>query len=197
MVITETMVWAHLPKAAGTATQEMFDAAPGFVRFADPVDSNAKHDAFWVREDELDGKLLAMNIRRLPSWVLSAANHKAESGLWPDFEPLPMPSVEEMIEGTAPDDMLRWMTDGPRLSIDRWLRAEHLKEDVRALLSELGVLTPEVDEAVGAVPWVGKPYDHDVDRVFTPDQIERMYEVNPGWAAAERAAYGDLHRPGA
>ncbi|MFN8112836.1 MAG: hypothetical protein U0R51_06520 [Solirubrobacterales bacterium] len=197
MIIGERFAWAHLPKAAGTATQAMFEAVPGLIDYADPVDSNSKHDAFWVREDELAGKLLAMNLRRLPSWVLSAANHKAMSGLWPDFEPLPMPTVEEMVESTDPDDLLRWMTDGPRMPVDRWLRAEHLQEDVLGLLGELGVLTPAAREAVVAVPWVGKAYDHDVDRAFTAEQIARMYEVNPSWTAAERAAYGDLHQPSA
>ena len=95
----------------------MLEAVPGLVEYADPTDSNDKHDAFWVREEQIAGKLLTMNIRRLPSWVLSAAHHKAISGLWPDFEPLPMPSVGEMVESTDPDDMLRWMTDGPAADV--------------------------------------------------------------------------------
>ena len=194
MVIAKRFAWAHLPKAGGNATQSMLAAVPGLVRYADPTDSNAKHDAFWQREDAIAGKLLAMNIRRLPSWVLSAAHQKADSGLWPDFEPLPMPSVDEMVESTDPDDMLRWMTDGPRLKVDRWLRTEHLVEDVRSLLDEVGELSREARIAVDAVPWVGKPYDHDVTRTFSAAEVARMYERNPGWAEAERAAYGEIAR---
>jgi hypothetical protein len=193
MITGKRFAWAHLPKAGGTATQAMLEAVPGLVEYADPTDSNDKHDAFWVREEQIAGKILSMNIRRLPSWILSAAHHKATSGLWPDFEPQPMPTAEEMAENTGPDNMLRWMTDGPRLTVDRWLRTEHLQEDVLALLEEIGELTPEARSSVAAVPWVGKPYDHDVERAFTRAQVVRMYELNPGWEAAERDAYGDIH----
>lgn len=108
MVIGERLAWAHLPKAAGTATQAMLEAVPGLVHQADPVDSNDKHDTFWRHEDAIAGKLRVMNIRRPAARVLSAAHHKAESGLWPDSEPLPMPTVAEMVESTDPDDLLRW-----------------------------------------------------------------------------------------
>jgi hypothetical protein len=193
MIIGKRFAWAHLPKAGGTATQAMLEAVPGLVEYADPTDSNDKHDAFWVKEDRAAGKLLTMNIRRLPSWILSAANHRATSGLWPDFEPLPMPSAEWMAENRAPDDMLRWMTDGPRLTVDRWLRTEHLQDDVLALLAEIGELTAGARRAVCSVPWIGRAYDHDVSAAFTREQVVRMYEVNPGWAAAECDAYGDIH----
>src|SRR5215213_12041801 len=163
MIIGRRFAWAHLPKAAGTATQAMLEAVPDLVEYADPTDSNDKHDAFWIREEQIAGKLLSMNIRRLPSWILSAAHHTAISGLWPDFEPQPMPTAEEMVETTDPDDMLRWMTDGPRLTVDRWLRTEHLHEDVLTLLDEIGELIPEARTAIDEVPWVGKPYDHDLE----------------------------------
>lgn len=193
MVITEKFAWAHLPKAAGTATQAMFMAVPGLVIYAAPIDSNDKHDAFWQHEEAIEGKLRVMNIRRLPSFVLSNAHHKAVSGLWPDFKPLPMPSVEEMVENRGPDDMLRWMTDGPRLPVERWLRTENLTDDVLELVDEVGALSRKARKAVASVPWVGKPYDHKVTTAFGPDDVRRMYERNPGWAEVERAVYGEIH----
>ena len=193
MVITDTMVWAHLPKAAGTATQEMFNAVPGLVLYQAPIDSNDKHDSFWAHGEAIEGKLRSMNIRRLPSWVLSTAHHKAVSGVWPDYTPLPMPSVEEMVSSGEPDDVLRWMTDG--VPVDRWLRMESLSADVESLLIKLGTPGPVAGAAVSAVPWVGKQYDHKVTNTFTAEQIARMYERNPGWAAAERNAYGELLEP--
>jgi hypothetical protein len=190
MVITERFAWAHLPKAAGDATTKMFAAVPGLVRYQAPIDSNEKHNGFWVHADAIEGKLRVMNIRRLPSWILSSAHHKATSGLHPDYRPLPMPSVEEMAEETDPDHLLRWMT-GPDLPVERWLRAESLAADVEQLLRDVGVDPGEAHAAVESVPWVGNPYDHDVARTFTSEQISRMYEHNPGWAAAELEAYGD------
>lgn len=193
MVITDTMAWAHLPKAAGTATQEMLTGVPGLVLYQAPIDSNDKHDSFRAHREAVEGKLRAMNIRRLPSWVLSTAHHKAVSGIWPEFEPLPMPTVEEMVESTEPDEFLQWMTDDA--PVDRWLRTEFLSEDVEALLLELGVPERRAKAAVEAVPWVGKPYDHKVTNTFSAEQIARMYERNPDWAAAEREAYGGLMAP--
>lgn len=193
MVVAEQFAWAHLPKTGGTAAQAMFCAVPDLVLRASPTDSNDKHDAFWQHEDEIDGKLRVMTIRRLPSWMLSAAHHKASSGLWPDFEPLPMPSVEEMVANTGPDDMLRWMTDADRLSVDRWLRTECLAEDVAALLDDLGLLDDAARRAIAAVPFVAKAYDHDPANTFTPANMRRIYETNPGWAAIEERVYGDVH----
>ena len=92
MVITEQFAWAHLPKAAGSATQDMLEAVPGLVLWAQPQDTNDKHDPFWRHEEAVAGKLLVMNIRRLPSWILSMAHHKATAGIWPDYEPQPMPT---------------------------------------------------------------------------------------------------------
>ena len=191
MVITEKFAWAHLPKAAGDATRSMFASVPGLVTFQAPSESNEKHNGYWVHEREIGDRLRVMNIRRLPSWILSAAHHKAASGLHPDYTPLPMPSVDEMTEDTDPDDLLRWMT-GPHLPVQRWLRAENLGEDVEALLRDVGVDPDVARRAIESVPWVGNDYEHDVSQVFGSEQIARMYELNPGWAAAERAAYGNV-----
>jgi hypothetical protein len=76
----------------------MFESVPGLVVFADPTDSNDKHLAFSNRRELVGGKLLVMNIRRLPAWILSASHHKARAGIHPEYRPLPMPSPEEMAE---------------------------------------------------------------------------------------------------
>jgi hypothetical protein len=191
MVITERFAWAHLPKTAGDATAKMFAAVPGLVLYQAPLDSNEKHDGFWVHADAIEGKLRVMNIRRLPSWILSIAHHKAISGIHPDYEPLPMASVEEMAEDTDPDNVLRWTT-GPDHPVQRWLRAENIADDVEQLLLDVGVGARKARRAVSSVPWVGNTYEHDISRIFTAEQIDGMYERNPDWAAAEREAYGDV-----
>jgi hypothetical protein len=181
-----------MPKTAGDATCSMLCAVPGLVVLSDPLDSNEKHATFWEREDEVGGKLLAMNIRRLPAWALSAAHHRAAHGLHDDPGPQPLASADEMAESTDPDDMMRWMTDGVRFPVAVWLRAEHLEEDVLGLLERLGARSPEAEAAVRGVGRVNTQiYERDLDRWFTAAQLRRMYERNPGWTAVERAAYGD------
>lgn len=193
MVIARRFAWAHLPKTAGDATLAMFEAVSGLVQFADPVDSNDKHMPFFGREREITGKLLVMNIRRLPDWVLSGAQHKARHGVFPDYLPEPLESWEEITGRTDADDLLRWMTDHGRFEVARWLRAECLTEDVLALLEDLGELNPE---ARGAVMGVGRvnvgDYPRDTDLGMSADQLARLYRLNPVWASVERRVYGGL-----
>jgi hypothetical protein len=193
MVIAEKFAWAHLAKTAGDATAEMFAAVPGLVRSADPPDSNDKHMPFFGREQQLDGKLLVMNIRRLPAWTVSGAHHQSVHGVYPDYRPLPLESADQMSSKTDADDLLRWMTDHGRFAVDRWFRAEVLEHDVLALLGELGVLSDDVRARVLAVGHINVgSYDHAGEDVFTADQIERMYALNPEWAAIERTVYGSV-----
>jgi hypothetical protein len=169
----------------------MFAAVPGLVRFADPPQSNDKHLPFFAREAEIEGKLLVMNIRRLPAWTLSAAHHRAAYGVHPEYRPLALQTPDEMTSTTDADDLLRWMTDHGRFRVERWLRAEVLESDVLGLLGELQVLSWRVRRRVRAVGRVNAgSYDRDASP-FTEAQIRRCYELNPGWAEIERAVYGD------
>lgn len=193
MVIGRRFAWAHLPKTAGDATLAMFQAVPDLVEFADPADSNDKHMPFFGREREVTGKLLVMNIRRLPDWVLSGAQHKARHGVFPDYRPEPLESWEEITSRTDPDDLLRWMTDHGRFRVQRWLRAEHIQEDVLALLDELGELQEDTRQAVAAVGRVNEgDYRHDLVREVTSAQLARLYQLNPVWTDIERRVYGQL-----
>jgi hypothetical protein len=193
VVIGERFAWAHLPKTGGDATHAMLAAVPGLVRFADPLDSNDKHMPFFGRADEVAGKLLVMNIRRLPAWTLSGAHHKSAHGVHPDYRPQPLQTPDEIASTTDADDLLRWMTDHGRFEVGRWLRAEALEDDLLALLSELGVQTPEVRRRVLAVGRVNEgSYERDLADGFSAEQIRRMYELNPTWAGIERRLYGEL-----
>ena len=191
MVIGRRFAWAHLPKTAGDATASMLRAVPGLVEFADPRDSEDKHLPFFARERELAGKLLVMNIRRLPAWALSGAQHKARHGTYPTYLPSPLESFDEMTSRTDADDLLRWMTDHGRLRVARWLRTEHLEEDVIALLDELGELTPAAEPAVRAVGRVNAgAYPHELVDELTVGQVARLYTLNPVWTSIERRVYG-------
>jgi hypothetical protein len=171
----------------------MLEAVPGLVTFADPPDSNDKHLPFFAREAEVSGKLLAMNIRRLPAWMLSAAQHRARHGVHPEYRPLPLQTADELSQLTDPDDLLVWMTDHGRLAVARWLRTEALADDVLALMGELGVPEPVARRAVNSVGRVNQAaYDHRLSAFFSADQIATLYERNPGWAAVERRVYGEL-----
>jgi hypothetical protein len=193
VVIGRKFAWAHLPKTAGDATYSMFAAVPGLVTFADRLDSNDKHLPFFAREAEVEGKLLVMNIRRLPAWTLSAAHHRATHGVHPEYRPLALETPDEMTSKTDADDLLRWMTDHGRFRVARWLRAEALQADVLTLLTELGELTATARAGVTGVGRVNQgSYDRQLAGRFTQAQIDRLYELNPDWAEIERRVYGSL-----
>ena len=140
------------------------------------------------------GKLLVMGIRRLPAWALSDAHHRARHGVDPDYRPQPLPEADEIARTKDPDDMVRWMTDADRLPVRRWLRTEHLLEDMLALLGELGELTPDARRRVTAVA----PRNVGILRaargaLVHAEQLAALYEHNPTWARVERGA---LRRPG-
>ena len=192
-MLGERFAWAHLPKAGGDATRAMLCAVPGLVQFADPPDSNDKHMPFFGREREIAGKLLVMNIRRLPAWALSGAHHRAAHGEYPDYIAQPLQAPDEIAGSTDADDLLRWMTDHGRFEVDRWLRAESLADDLLALLAELGRDGPEVRQAVLSVGRVNEgDYDQGEANALTGEQVRRLYELNPTWAAIERRVYGSL-----
>lgn len=178
MVITEHFAWAHMGKTAGDATQQMFEAVPGLVEWAHSPDSKAKHDSFALHAAAVSGRLRVMNSRRLPAWILSRTHHMRVHGPWPDGRRHVMMTADEMAENANPDFALRRMSDGPRFPIQRWLRQEHLVDDVAALLERYGLLTEAAREGLAGVPFRAKGYDHDLRSTFTAEHVRRMYTLN-------------------
>jgi|GEM_PF-916927 hypothetical protein len=79
MVIADDFVWAHLPKTGGNSTSEMFHLV-GAADGIDDLRSPSKHESFEQRQANSGADLTVnrkriMNIRRLPHWLLSRAQH--------------------------------------------------------------------------------------------------------------------------
>jgi hypothetical protein len=193
MVIGREFAWAHLPKAAGTATLAMFELFPALIVCADPADSAGQHATFADRAARVEGKLLALNFRRLPAWVLSRAHQVALRGLEPDYRPAPMQSPHVLARSSLPDHRLALFTGGDTARVDRWLRVEQLADDFLALVGELHDVTESDRRLVHAVPQTNSiGYDHDIAHWFSPAQVRTMYEHNPVWAELEARLYGDV-----
>jgi hypothetical protein len=196
LVIGERFAWAHLPKTGGMATAELFRVFPELIVHGDFEEDNSKHTLFSEREEMVRGKTLAMNLRRLPFWVLSRAQHVSRWGVYPHYKPIPMANAAELAASDFPDDRLRLYADDGRFTIDRWIRMEHLVDDFLAFISEFTDVSQHRRDAVRAQPMVNAhDYDHDITSWFTADQIDQLYERNPKWAALERELYGSLYRP--
>ena len=192
MVVTKTFVWAHLPKTAGDMVATIFAQFPEIIEFADPLDAQAKHSFFSDRPDLVAGRRRILCIRRLPSWNLSYAHHKSHFGLHPDYLPLPMDTPEEMCVSTFPDHLLSAYVEGGEAWPDRWIRVEHVIDDVLSLLEEeqVKVSWRKRRRIRAMAPQNRKvPYDRAVSSWFAPEMIDRMYEHNPLWQQAEQLAY--------
>jgi len=195
MIIGKTFAWGHVPKTGGDATLARFRLFPELILHADASDTNDKHHPFHFRPEQTEGKQLVLNIRRLPAWNLSHALHEARAGLYPDYRPLPLATAEEIAERSLADHVLGDFTNLGRVSIDRWLRMEHLDEDVLAFVGELADVSEARRSAVLAIGSVNAyQYNRDFWRWFTPQQVARMYEHNPVWASIERRVYGGTLR---
>jgi hypothetical protein len=193
MVIGKTFAWGHLPKTGGDATAAMFGIFSDLVEHQDPPDSDAKHALFRDRREQIRGKRLLLNLRRLPSWVLSRAHHVNKRGLAPDYKPLAMDSPQQLAESSFPDYRLSTYTDEGKLEIERWFRMESLAEDFLGFVSELREVTDEERRQVLELGGVNEGfYDRELWHWFTEDQIETLYRTNPTWAAIEKRLYGDL-----
>lgn len=193
MVIGPGFAWAHLPRTAGTATLAMFELFPDLVEHADPADTRFQHATFADRAGRIEGRLLALNFRRLPAWVLSRAHRVALHGVEPDYVPAPMASPRELSRSTVPDERLAQFTGNGRFRIDRWLRVEQLGPDFLGLIGEFREPTPEERGRVLDMGLVNAiDYDHDVSHWFTAAQVRDMYGHNPRWAEVEQQLYGNL-----
>jgi hypothetical protein len=192
VVVTKTFVWAHLPKAAGNTVTTVFDLFPEIIEYADPIESRDKHAWFRDRPDLVAGRQRVLCIRRLPTWQLSYSVFKSRHGLKPDWKPLPMDSREHMITSRDGDRHLGPFVESGRVWPDRWIRVEHLVDDLLALLDEHADVTPKKRKEILAMKPknVGLNYERDLGAWFTDAMIGQMYDHNPLWQRAEELAYG-------
>lgn len=190
MVIGQQFVWGHLGKTGGDATLHLFRFFPELIVSADDAGTNAKHRAFTDSLEAIRGKVLALNIRRLPSWILSFAHHRAKCGLYPDYKSLPLMTTEEMTKCTEPDQLLSIFTGNGRLRIDRWLRMEYLKSDFLGFISEFTKVTPTQRMSVMQTGLINaSDYEHKLGHWFNAEQLKLMYASNPIWAEIEQRVY--------
>jgi hypothetical protein len=188
MVVGDRFAWGHLGKTAGDATLGLFQLFPELIVFADAPTENAKHTRFSGRRELVEGKVLALNIRRLPSWVVSfAIDRAAATGapLWP---------AEELAGTDLPDRKLHsWLDDGP--GVDHWLRVEHLADDFLTFISVFAPVTRtrRWHVRVQALRRVNAhKYDHRISRWLTRKQLAALYERNPLWKSIEQEMYSGI-----
>ena len=198
MVVTKTFVWAHLPKTAGDTVAKVFAMFPEIVEFADSTRKQVKHTPFRDRPDLVAGRQRVLCIRRLPSWQLSYSAHKSRNGLYAtNYRRLPMETPEDMVDSTAADGHLALYVEEGQAWPDRWIRVEHLVDDLFSLLEEHVEVTPRNREKIRAMKPQNADGKHDrsLSSWFSDEMIAHLYERNPLWRHAEGLAYSDSSAP--
>ncbi len=194
MVKADKFVWAHIPKTGGDSTVALFNQLSG--KALTFVEDNRKHDSF--RRQGVSGLARIANIRRLPLFVRSWASHYGQHAKWGQRNIDQPFTREQLLAG-----MLWWLepyTTRWRLvhldtviadyyeieSIDEWLRLENLFEDFQRIVGSY------VDvSAVRASHWENRGA-YKRTRWFSREEVARLYETCPRWAALEKRIYGTL-----
>ena len=137
--------------------------------------------------------MLALNIRRLPSWVLSREQHKARWGVHPDYVPVPMSSAEEVCERSFPDWRLSGFLQNGLYPVDFWLRVESLVEDFLGFADRFTDVDDERRQQIAAIGPVNQnEYEHDVWAWLTPETGGAALRGQPG---VEQRREARLRRP--
>ncbi|HNX68302.1 MAG TPA: hypothetical protein PLL75_00975 [Candidatus Omnitrophota bacterium] len=208
MFITERFCWGHLGKTGGDSTKAMFDLL-GLkdILLAHGKEDPDKHKFFSDHPDLCAGKPRILNIRRLPMWLVSRWNHLYRRD---HLQKIDRERITEGLVGmtgkASADQVLAPFLDS---GIDHWLRVEYLAEDfIKTLQKFISIpdsvkikireirLNRGADIALHAAKdFLGTGYvsaESVVLRCFSPQDIKRMYDQNPRWAAIERKVYGNL-----
>lgn len=197
MIITPKLAWVHLPKTAGTTTDQLFVASGLPLLWHDSQATPLKHlpPSLHPARTELPlvGRKLVANFRRLPHWLLSNHHHKLQHmGLNLDSAPMQRGLFwRDRDQQWLPAD---WWLD--RFGIDeRWilLRVEYLKSDFLTCL--------KCYEPIGRISRLRvrlvngrnrSSYSRSLKSWFSLSDLESIYNANPRWSELERQLYGDL-----
>jgi len=203
MIIGKHFLWLHFPKCAGTFTEQLlrkyFGDDPDIV--FDPIDPARViwHQKISRREletgDDLSGRAVICNFRRLPSWISSrVAYETARSG---KIVPAGMAAEGRFFESngaiSSADDYLRRYTER---EVSHWVRSEYIGEDFYRAFSEYLDVRSRVDPGEFRVK-INSTFRNSGGREWLGQAgLDRLYTANPGWAALEKELYGNLLTPG-
>lgn len=211
MIIADKFVWGHIPKTGGDAATQYFEV------FKEQLNIQFQHKTFqWFDKhkpfktrsiQELEGKLLLLNIRRLPNWLISmeyqslenkklkVGSMRADHGniLKKDWLFDDCRSGDELSQSTEGDDWIKGFTNNGELTIHHWLRMENLQADFLKFIYTLTDIPPAlVNEVKELNTEKSLTYDKNMEARFTPSQIKELYKNNPLWAELEKKYYSKV-----
>jgi hypothetical protein len=100
MILTDKFIWFHLGKTSGKATIRLFQYV--FNEIGEHYEQLKYHQILTSDDPRVKDKLLVSNIRQLPAWYLSYAQHRRV------IDNVPIPPTNCFIEG----DYKNWFYGG-------------------------------------------------------------------------------------
>jgi hypothetical protein len=193
MVIGDKFVWGHLGKTGGNSVKLMFDVLVQLNLEKDDLSDPKKHNYFDSREKALQqsfkNKKKIMNIRRLPSWILSFAHHRERHDNYPLQKDKLLQGMVREIQ--ADEEIIRWIKSAGG-SIDHWLRTEYLTEDFIDVISSFASITEQQMQQIRSIHKTRAYYNKKVRDWFTNDELKKIYGCCPVWSSLEEELYVGL-----
>ena len=197
MIITNQLCWFHLPKTAGTTTENLFKRSGIPILWNDDQSSPLKHLPLSEHPSKSELPLVSqhrvVNFRRLPFWLLSNIQHKKlMMNLSIDSSPMASGMFwREHDHEWLPAD---WWLE--RLRVDQeWslLRVDHLKHDFLRTVQLYEPLSFRSRLRVRFAKSLNRnSYERKLSNWFSSSDLKCMYSANPLWAELEVRAYGNL-----
>lgn len=192
MIIGDNFIVGHIPKTGGDAAHQYFSCLKSPTWVIDSTADPIKHQTFDQRGVFKDKYVLT--IRRLPTWARSFLIEIMTHPIKKDFGWKKSDTEKSFV---TPDRILSHVKADEILAkykpVTHWLRMEYLVEDILNFMRGIRDMTEEDERIVrGQVTKGQRLYNHDVFSFYTLDQIGRLYEANPKWAAVEKQIYGSL-----
>ena len=203
MVISDSLVWLHIPKTAGDSTLEMFKLLdcewPLMHEHKDPQKHSTLEQA---REWQPGSERLPViaNLRRLPELVLSYFHHMQRHGREEEFangRPFGELDFGEYLRYLLdhPDTQSHdWLLDhylGDR-EVDHWLRVADLAESFIGVIGAYHPISPRATQEIRSLRENVGAYEKDLTRWFSPEEMAALYGNCPRWSKAEQREYGNL-----
>ena len=203
MIVSDKLIWLHIPKTAGDATLRMFGELPVAWRISDPHTDPRKHGVLEEAFERAPGSescKVIINLRRLPELLVSYFHHMQRHA------PEQLYANGRRFGELAYREYLHWVLEHPETQTYDWILNRHLGDrepDHFLRVSDLGASFLEVIGRHHEIPADAKPRIEAVRanvgayersgpaNWFTRDEMETLYRNCPRWTRSERAVYGN------
>lgn len=202
MVISERLVWVHIPKTAGDATLAMFRRLDVDWRLIHGHKDPEKHRRLpELLNEDPDCRHLAViaNLRRLPEVALSYFHHMqrhdptsqvGRSGV--RFGEIDFHAYLAFVLENPDTQTYDWILDhylGPE-DPDHWLDVSRLAESFVKVISPLHPIPEPTRLALREIRENAGDYERAWERWFRPGEMGRLYENCPRWRGIEERELG-------